>query len=71
MRQEDALGLVRTVGLDRVRSRECLNIEVLGRIRDDGAEDTQAQLGAFGETVLKLDTRGWSDKPRLHFQTSQ
>lgn len=58
MRQQDALGLVRAVGLDRVRGRECLNIEVLGKVRDDGAEDPQTKLGAFGEAVLKLDTRG-------------
>lgn len=58
MRQQDALRLVRAVGLDRVRGLECLNIEVLGKVRDDGAKDTQAKLGAFCEAVLKLDTRG-------------
>lgn len=58
MRQQDALGLVRTVGLDSVRSRERLDLKVLGKFGDDSAEDTQAQLGTFGQTVLKLDTRG-------------
>ena len=58
MRQQDALRLVRTVGLDRVRSREGLYIEVLGKIGDNGTENTEAQLGAFGEAVLQLDTRG-------------
>lgn len=57
MRQQDALRLVCTVSLDRVRSRECLYIEVLGKVRDNGTEDTQSQLGAFSEAVFKLDTR--------------
>lgn len=65
MRQQDALGLVRTVSLDRVRSRERLDIEVLGEIRDDSAENTQGQLGTLGDAVLELDTCGLSDNPRL------
>lgn len=68
MRKQDALGLVRAVGLDRVRGRERLNIEVSSKVGDDSAEDTQAELGALGETVLKLDTRFWSDKPSLQFK---
>lgn len=71
MRHQDAFRLVRTVGLDRVRGRERLYLEVLGEVGDDGVEDTQTQLWAFGEAVLELDTRGWSDIPRLHFKQCQ
>lgn len=61
MRQQDTLGLVCAIGLDRVRVRERLYVEVPGKIGDDGAEYAQCQLGAFGEAVLKLHMRGSSE----------
>lgn len=53
--QEDALALAGALGLDGVREVESWeHADVLNLIGHDGLEDSQAQLGAGGQSVLDL-----------------